>query len=74
MALIRQFDLRVMHYHAPPHLKADIANLTLEHTDLIADFAARKGYFTSLASLTQSFEPISSSMQLNPSICGEQEI
>ena len=50
-----QFDLRVMHHHAPVGLKLDIANLTIEHTDLIADFAARKGYFTSLASLTQSF-------------------
>mgnify|MGYP001206147826 CR=1 FL=1 len=51
-----QFDLRVMHAHAPNHLKMDIANLTIEHTDLLLDFAARKGYFSSLASLTEPFQ------------------
>ena len=48
-----QFDLRVIYERAPQRLKQDIANLTLEHTDLLLDFAARKGFFTSLASLTQ---------------------
>ena len=48
-----QFDLRVIYERAPQNLKKDIANLALEHTDLLLDFAARKGFFTSLASLTQ---------------------
>ena len=49
-----QFDLRVMHSIAPDCIKDKIANLALEHTDLLLDFAARKGFFTSLASLTHS--------------------
>ena len=48
-----QFDLRIMYERAPQRLKKDIANLAIEHTDLLLDFAARKGFFTSLASLTK---------------------